>query len=294
MSIAHHQVDLMTNHLLAKGKIKTEYRASHNKMRWPLHAHSGYEIYFFHKGQATYLINNYVYDLEPGDMLIFNGEYLHQVNPGKGEYIRTYINFHLHYLENILSKHIYENMIHLFESRNGILIRWSMEELIQLEQICSQIEEENLKEEVGHDSMIHTYLSQLLIRIYRKIKGVHINVENNQKKNHVHKILEYINENYMNEINLDLISEAVHLNKYYMSHCFKEITGFTINKYLAQRRIEEAKKLLLSTEKSINQISAEIGLSSPGQLSRLFKQYENMSPQEFRTRGLSAEHDLYH
>ncbi len=54
-------IDLETNQLLASGKIKIEYRADKNKQRWPLHSHSGYEIYLFHEGNATYLINNIVY-----------------------------------------------------------------------------------------------------------------------------------------------------------------------------------------------------------------------------------------
>ncbi|MBS4195682.1 AraC family transcriptional regulator [Lederbergia citri] len=281
-STMEYYVDLETNQLLASGKIKIEYRADTNKQRWPLHSHSGYEIYFFHEGNATYLINNLIYDLKPGDMLIFNGEHSHKVNPGNGTYIRSYINFHLDYIKQIIDDNIYQNIQTIFELNNGFLIRWTIEELIEVEKIFSNINEENRKEEVGYQSMIESYLGQLLIKIYRKSKGVSINLQCKQKNNHAQRILKYINENFMKDLTLDHIAETVHLNKYYMSHCFKEVTGFTINKYIAQKRIEEGKKLLLSTELSISSISCKIGLNSAVHFSRLFKQYEKIPPKEFR------------
>ncbi len=211
-------------------------------------------------------------------MLIFNGEHNHKVNPTDGTYIRSYINFFPHFVKSNVDNELYKKMKTLFKTDNGTLIRWDLEERIEIENIMSEIIEESRKEAVGYQSMILSYLAQILIKIYRKSNGVYINVSVKLKEQHAQRILKYINENYMNQLSLDTIAETFHVNKYYMCHSSKEVTGFTISKYLAQKRIEEGKKLLLTTEQTVSSISTKIGLNSAVQFGRLFKHYENIPP----------------
>jgi YesN/AraC family two-component response regulator len=91
-------------------------------------------------------------------------------------------------------------------------------------------------------------------------------------------------------LTLDQIADGLHVNKHYICHCFKEITGFSINKYLANRRIEEAKNLLVTSNDSIGMISDGLGFNSAVHFSRLFKQYVNISPQMYRKKFNTVGH----
>ncbi|MDC3416016.1 AraC family transcriptional regulator [Aquibacillus salsiterrae] len=287
------QICITTNKILEKSKIKVEYNNSWLKTHWPLHWHKGYEIYYFQQGDANYIIGDRVYDLQPGDMLIFNGERLHRVNPFGDTYRRSYINFVPEYVSDYLKEDLFTKIIVPFESENGLLIKWTLSEREEVELILARIQKEKDKETIGYESMMRFYLSQLLIKVYRKISGMDSNLEDdgsayNPQSYHVQRILKFINQNYTNPISLDTISKSLHLNKYYMCHCFKKVTGETINKHLSNRRIEEGKKLLVSTEQSISSISDEIGLSNPIHFSRLFKQTVGMSPKEYRQKQIKS------
>lgn len=59
------------------------------------HAHSDfYEIFFFHEGTCKYLVGNHIYDLQPGDILIMDGTFLHKPNvPKNSPYVRSHVHF---------------------------------------------------------------------------------------------------------------------------------------------------------------------------------------------------------
>ncbi|MDP4551119.1 AraC family transcriptional regulator [Alkalihalobacillus macyae] len=293
--MTQYYVCLDTNQKLSARKFKIGCQLETNKRNWTLHSHMGYEIYFFHEGRANYFIGNKVYQILPGDMLMLKGEILHGVNPGEGVYKRSFLNFLPELMEGAVGESFYERVNELFEKEEGTLIRWGLEDRHSIGQLISNISEEKRKENIGYQSMIISYLSQLLVRIYRKSKEVEERLDYStwrQKDSHVERTLTYINENYMNEVMLDQIANELHINKYYMCHCFKEVTGISVNKYLSKRRIEEAKKLLLSMELSVQAISLKVGLNGTGQLSRLFKQYVGVSPLAFRKQHLTAKQNV--
>jgi AraC-like DNA-binding protein len=92
----------------------------------------------------------------------------------------------------------------------------------------------------------------------------------------------YIDNHFKENINLNLLSELVHVNKYYMVHSFTKEYGISPINYLISRRIEESKYLLGDTDHSLSQISHMLGFSSPSYFSQSFRRLEGMSPMEYR------------
>jgi two-component system response regulator YesN len=113
-----------------------------------------------------------------------------------------------------------------------------------------------------------------------------IHLQNEKDCNINHSVIEdicaYINTNYAKNINLSDISDLVNLNSQYISKRFKEEKGITFSHYLTHIRIKHAKKLLLETTKSINDISEEVGYNDPNYFTRAFKHSECMSPKSYR------------
>lgn len=94
----------------------------------------------------------------------------------------------------------------------------------------------------------------------------------------------YLDTNYTKKITLDDLAEQFFINKFYLTRLFKEQFGFSINTYLMQLRITEAKKLLRFSDFSIEKISRECGLNDANYFSRMFKKVEGISPGEYRKR----------
>jgi len=104
----------------------------------------------------------------------------------------------------------------------------------------------------------------------------------NDNQNDVATILEHIRNNYSKKISLDDLSKKVGLSKYHMCRSFKKSTGMTISRYILCIRITEAKKLLLTTDKSITEIAFLSGFETYTYFSACFKKNECVSPREFR------------
>lgn len=257
---------------------------------WPVHTHEGLEVYYFIRGNANYIIGDNIYDLSPGDMLMFQGSTIHRVNPSKDvPYIRSYVNFTTSFLQEQLSGDMFEKLMSLFESPSGMLIRWSPEEREEMETYFRAIHRENERESFGYELMLKTLLVQMLIAIYRKSKRMH-EIAPAQQQSHgqanVRRMLQYINQHFTENLSLLDLSNELHLNKYYMCHCFKEVTGYTINNYIISKRIEEAKKMLRTTDEPIGFISEKLGFNTAVHFSRSFKKYTGMSPQHYRKQGV--------
>jgi transcriptional regulator GlxA family with amidase domain len=63
---------------------------------------------------------------------------------------------------------------------------------------------------------------------------------------------------------------------------FKNCTGVALIDYVQNLRIEEAKRLLESTDRAADEISAEVGYEDPSFFRRLFKRRAGLSPSQYR------------
>jgi len=104
------------------------------------------------------------------------------------------------------------------------------------------------------------------------------------QKNHFYQtIKKYIDEHY-NEPELHSASLGVtfNMNPSYMSTQFKKEFGITITTYITQVRIENAKRLLLTTNLSNEDISNQVGFLNCRTFLRVFKKTEGITPKEYK------------
>lgn len=93
---------------------------------------------------------------------------------------------------------------------------------------------------------------------------------------------EFIESNYNEPINLDMISQAVFLSPNYFSSFFKENTGYNVSEYLTKVRIEKAKDLLKDFKLTVSKISEMVGYEDANYFNQLFKKVEGIPPGEYR------------
>ncbi len=115
-----------------------------------------------------------------------------------------------------------------------------------------------------------------LFTILRKSKG------DSSSKYSVNQALDYIENNYNKELSLKKVSKKVGLSLYYFSHLFKEEVGVSFVTYLNKFRIKKAKEFLVNSKMNIAEISFEVGYNDPNYFTRVFKEYEDLTPSEFR------------
>jgi AraC-like DNA-binding protein len=96
------------------------------------------------------------------------------------------------------------------------------------------------------------------------------------------EILEYLDVNYMHPITLADAARHANMSLFYFSRFFKSISGMSYIAYLNSIRVNQAERLLLSTDKSILDIALECGFSNIRTFNRVFKQVKLRTPSELR------------
>lgn len=117
------------------------------------------------------------------------------------------------------------------------------------------------------------------------IKGIIQEVYQGRKRMNLEvfeKALNYIRDNFNKPITLEEVSDHVHISPYYFSHGFKNFTGMNFIDYVAKLRIDEAKKLLLTTDMNVGDIGKQVGYYDPNYFGRVFKNLVGMPPSKFK------------
>lgn len=120
------------------------------------------------------------------------------------------------------------------------------------------------------------------IEVFQRLAREICQTNNLGIKSVINHIKQYIDQNYTDNITLNTLAEKFYVNSSYVSRLFKEELGENFIDYLTGKRMEEAMRLLLSTEMHVYEISEKIGYGNPKYFSQLFKKYTGMSPREYR------------
>lgn len=98
----------------------------------------------------------------------------------------------------------------------------------------------------------------------------------------VQDVRRMLEKNLEKDLSLEEISEGFHISTYYLSHIFKDITGYSVKNYRLLCRLASARELLVSTEHTIKEICEITGFPDMSNFSRRFKFEYGVTPTEYR------------
>lgn len=107
--------------------------------------------------------------------------------------------------------------------------------------------------------------------------------EISDKNSIITKVINYIEENYDQDISVSELSQIAGLSDYYFSRLFKKQTGFTLHEYIIKTRIVSAKILLKSTNMSLREVAFQCGFTNESSFSNTFKKITDLTPGAFRS-----------
>lgn len=125
---------------------------------------------------------------------------------------------------------------------------------------------------------IHTWINDYLEQIFKYIN----NLNDNSLNPIIRRAKLYIDKNYNNKLTLENICEYLVINESYFSSLFSQNLGITYSNYLTKIRLEQAKKLLKTTNLKVYEICEQVGYSSTEHFGRLFKKHVGMNPNKYR------------
>ncbi|MDO5089274.1 MAG: helix-turn-helix transcriptional regulator [Leptotrichiaceae bacterium] len=147
----------------------------------------------------------------------------------------------------------------------------------EIENISKEIENfsiSNVNEYLSFKSKIFQFIIMILNFQFNSIETEEIISENAKK---------LLEKYQMSELpNIKKICKIMKISRYQLQTAFKNTEGVGIIKYLRKKKMEHAKLMLLTTTKSILEISNEVGYDNPSKFSETFKNYFGMLPNKYR------------
>lgn len=98
----------------------------------------------------------------------------------------------------------------------------------------------------------------------------------------VNIVVEYINNHLGEEIDLEVLAGISHFSPYHFHRIMKAFLGEPIGTYIMRTRIETAARLLRYSTMPVSDIAYRIGYGTPSSLSKGFKQFYGISPNDYR------------
>ncbi|WP_151736820.1 AraC family transcriptional regulator [Paenibacillus tengchongensis] len=143
-------------------------------------------------------------------------------------------------------------------------------------------------QESAYGLLLSLYIE--LLRIYSKHEALPAQQTGHPPKSTlaISPALEAIAQNYMSPMTIDELAELCHLSTTHFRRKFHEIMGTAPLDFLSSTRIEEACKLLRSTEDTILSISGQVGFHSVSSFNRCFVRLIGESPKEWRKNALQS------
>lgn len=247
-----------------------------------VHWHDCFELQYILNGRAKQIINEKEFEVKKGDIIFIKSGDIHttfcEINDDTNilviKFMPSIVNAEYSRLANskyiaaFLNSDKASNLDNLEHDERNILI--------------------GLLDEIFNEFEIKKNAYEFIIKgdIYKLIaNAVRFNliaVPNNKidivSFERMQKILSFIEQRYMLEINLEDISKMLNMNYSYTSRYFKSLTGKTFKEYLDYIRICEADKLLIKRIDSIYNISSKCGFSSQQAFNRVYKRLRGYSP----------------
>lgn len=126
------------------------------------------------------------------------------------------------------------------------------------------------------------YLYEIILYLSEQVKSIMDSNDGSSRDSILEDILNYIDNNYQNNIKLETIAPLFGYNSAYLGKLFTKAIGENFNSYVDQRRIEHSKKLLGQQNMKVYEISDQVGYKNVDYFHKKFKKYVGISPAEYR------------
>ncbi|KJF45598.1 AraC family transcriptional regulator [Draconibacterium sediminis] len=232
-----------------------------------------FQLNYITEGTGIFENSTGKFQVKPGSLIIIFPNEWHRYRPiKKTGWLENYVGFNGHIAKQLL-KHP------TFSSQQPVIQCGIREEIIDSYLKIFDLVE---KEQPGYQQIASGMVVKLLgyIISFEKRKGF----SGKQISKVIEEVRFLMRQNAAQEFDLEELARRHNVGYSYFRKMFKKYTGVSPGQYHLQLRIIRAKELLISTDKSIKEISLELGFQTIHYFSLIFKKKVGMNPSEFRKR----------
>ena len=258
-----------------------------------LHKHEFIEIVYVISGSAVHETEAGSYTVSRGDIVVVNTDSPHAFHAQLGE--ETFTAYDLMFTPDFLDTALirangFDEMcssflfysifpgqqtigpdLHLAGSSYGIF-----------GELFNKIYMEFTGRQRGYEELVRAYLIELIIKMFRKMESSAAGKLTKRQKDAVDAAMNYLRESFHTHVTLEELATHIFLSKDYLNRIFREATGLPVNAFLQKIRIEEACRLLSTTDRTVIDIAAACGFSDSKSFYATFRRIMSITPGEYR------------
>ena len=158
----------------------------------------------------------------------------------------------------------------------------------RVSQLMLDIREEYMHPTLYTESSIYAKFLEILVlagRSHTELAQQHFEVKHSKQKEYMDKFLficDYINTHFTEPLTLEGVAALAGFSKYHFTRLFKQYADTSFYRYLNQKRIAYAKRLLLDKNLSVLEVALQCGFSNLSSFLRMFKLLTGCTPTELR------------
>lgn len=231
-----------------------------------------YLIHYIIDGKGSYTVNNKTYNLNKNQGFLIwpnvttyyeadkNTPWTYMWVGFNGVKAETYLNY-----ANLNE----ENLI--FEYSKDDCLKNYISEMLKSREI-------DYSNELKLEGLLYFFMSKLV----ETRKDIFHEKSYKSAELYLEKSIEFIENNYSNNIKINDIANYIGINRSYLTHIFKKNINMSPQEFLVNLKIDKACTLLQNTDLSIKVVANSVGYSDPLTFSKIFKKINGESPKNYK------------
>lgn len=252
------------------------------------HFHTFYELCILLCPNAIHFIEGIPYEVQAFDIVGISPNRLHKTQYPTGRPCkRLIIQFNMPAHVSGLSNE-YEQLLSIF-NRDVPIFRFDSELQRRLYGKLNDIYQLAPQKDPMRNLIIHQKFIEFLILIFlNQNSNIYANeTDLTELEQKIYSVAGYIHAHYPEDLSLDSLAKHFCISASYLSHRFREVTGFSVTDYIQMTRIRNVQALLINTKIPITEVAEPCGFNCFSQFNRVFRKHIGMSPSKYRKQSQS-------
>ena len=244
------------------------------------HWHNSLEVLYIASGKMDTGINNSIYHLKRGDLIIINSGDIHFTRCR--DYAKIYV---LQVPYPLLNTHIPNYDYVRFQDSDGSVVFSNPAKVDELSRLMIQMYEITLEQKPGYTLLFSSKLYQFLFILFQRY---HTDISSRTKQKsdrnliRLEQVMNYVKSHYTQPISLEDAAQILSLNPEYFCRYFKKYMGMTFLEYVNSIRLYHIHQDLLNTNYSVSELMDRHGFTNYKLFSKMFRNTYGCPPGMFR------------
>ena len=252
------------------------------------HGHRFLALVYFERGGGLQRVGSQEWEVREGDLFVIAPGETHDVS-GLGDAEGWLLEFSADAVEPdgatsaFLSWHTNPLLYPFVRSSGGEVARFEVPEENRADwsRCMRRVDSELRAKDSSYREAVGAYLTLILVGVARLARDIVAQMRV-QEQPALAEVFRFIEEHYAEPISLKDVARAANLSSGYLTTLVRRRTGRTVLGWIHERRMAEARRLLVQTDESVERIGAHVGYEDPAYFVRRFRRAHEATPASWR------------